>query len=330
MVFIIAEAGVNHNGSLEAAKKMVDVAVEAGADAVKFQTYIPEKVISKFAKKAEYQVASTGDDESQLDMVRKLWLSFDSFRELSDYCGEKGILFLSTPFDIPSLQFLDALGLPYIKVPSGEITNLPLLLEVAKTKREVILSTGMSDLGEIAFARDILLSNGCPKVSLLHCNTEYPTPYEDANLRAMDSIRERFGGTVGYSDHTLGIEVPVAAVARGAEIIEKHFTLDKTLPGPDHSCSAEPQELAQMVRSIRNVEKALGTGVKKASASETKNIAVARKSIVAARDIRKGEILSAENLDVKRPGDGISPIRWNEVVGTAAVRDFAGDEQIEL
>ncbi len=329
-VYIIAEAGVNHNGSLDLAKQLVDAAARAKADAVKFQTFIPEKVISVYAKKADYQVARTGGGESQLDMVRKLWLSYDSFVELAAYCADKGIQFLSTPFDLPSLDFLLSLDMPVIKVPSGEITNLPLLLAVARSGKPVILSTGMSALDEIAFARDILLQNGCPDVSLLHCNTEYPTPYEDANLRAMDAIRTAFGGTVGYSDHTLGYEAPVAAVALGAQIIEKHFTLDRTMEGPDHSCSLEPNELAAMVSAIRNVELALGTGDKIPSPSEQKNKSVARKSIVAARAIRAGEVLDESMLDVKRPGDGISPIRWFEVIGQTAKRDFAFDEQIEM
>lgn len=329
-VFIIAEAGVNHNGSLDLAKKLVDAAAAAKADAVKFQTFIPEKVISVFAEKAEYQKTSTGAEESQLDMVRKLWLSYDSFRELADYCREKGIQFLSTPFDLPSLDFLLSLDMPVIKVPSGEITNLPLLLAVAKSGKPVILSTGMSELREVAFARDALLENGCPSVSLLHCNTEYPTPFEDANLRAMGALRAYFGGPVGYSDHTLGIEAPIAAVALDAEIIEKHFTLDRTMEGPDHACSLEPDELAAMVSAIRNVERALGSGVKAPSASERKNMAIARKSIVAARTIHAGERFDETNLDVKRPGDGVSPTRWFEVVGRTAKRDFAPDEKIEL
>ncbi len=329
-IYIIAEAGVNHNGRFELAKQLIDAAVAAGADAVKFQTFIPEKVVSVFAEKAAYQKASTGAQESQLDMVRKLWLSYDSFRALAAYCREKGIQFLSTPFDLPSLDFLLSLEMPLIKIPSGEITNLPLLLAAARAKKPVILSTGMSDLDEIAFARDTLLQNGCPSVSLLHCNTEYPTPFEDANLRAMDTLRARFGGPVGYSDHTLGIEAPVAAAALGAQIIEKHFTLDRTMEGPDHSCSLEPDELAAMVRSVRHIELALGSGVKAPSASERKNMAIARKSIVAARAIKAGERFDETNLDVKRPGDGVSPTRWFEVIGQTAKRDFAADEKIEL
>jgi N-acetylneuraminate synthase len=329
-VFIIAEAGVNHNGSLELAKKLVDAAAAANADAVKFQTFIPEKVMSVFAQKAEYQIAATGGDESQIEMIRRLWLPYESFEELAYYCQEKGILFLSTPFDITSLEFLMTLDMPTIKVPSGEITNLPLLLRVAKTGKPVILSTGMSVPDEIKYARSILLENGCPEVSILHCNTDYPTPYEDANIRAMLDIKQRFGGVVGYSDHTLGIEAPIAAVALGAEIIEKHFTLDKTMDGPDHSCSLEPGELCAMVSAIRNVEKALGSGVKDVTDSEKRNMDIARKSIVAARDIKAGEIFDETNLEVKRPGDGISPTKWFNVIGQAAKRDFVADEKIEL
>ncbi len=329
-VFIIAEAGVNHNGDIELAKKLVDAAVEAGADSVKFQTFIPENVISEFAEKAEYQVASTGGDESQLDMVRKLQLTFDQFRDLQAYCSEKGIMFLSTPFDLESLDFLDSIGMPIFKIPSGEITNLPLLLRAAELKKPIILSTGMSTLDEVSEARRILLDNGCPEVTLLHCNTEYPTPFEDANIMAMLNLRDEFGGKVGYSDHTLGIEAPVAAVALGAEVVEKHMTLDKTMPGPDHSCSLEPQEMKAMVCAIRNIEKALGTGRKEPSESEKKNMAIARKSIIAKCDIKKGEVLSEENLTVKRPGDGVSPMKWFDIIGTTAVRDFRRDEKIEL
>lgn len=329
-IFIIAEAGVNHNGDILLAKKLIDAAVEAEADAVKFQTFIPEKVISTFAEKAEYQKETTGGDESQLDMVRKLWLSYDSFVELDAYCKSKGIMFLSTPFDIPSLDFLMTLNIPYIKIPSGEITNYPLLMAAAKKKLPVIMSTGMSTLEEIAFAQKILLDNGTPEVALLHCNTEYPTPFEDANIKAMLAIKERFGGKVGYSDHTLGIEAPIAAAALGAEIIEKHFTLDRTMEGPDHSCSLEPSELKAMVSAIRNIEKALGSGEKAPSLSETKNMDIARKSIVAARNIKAGEVFSEENLDVKRPGNGISPIKWFDVIGKTASRDFVADELIEL
>ncbi len=329
-VFVIAEAGVNHNGDLDLAKKLVDAAVQANVDAVKFQTFIPEKVISTFAQKADYQKETTGAEESQLDMVRKLWLPYESFQELAAYCKNRGILFLSTPFDIPSLEFLMTLRMPVIKVASGEITNLPLLLAIAKTRRQVILSTGMSELDEVEYARQTLAANGCPGVALLHCNTDYPTAFEDANLSAIYTLRSRFGGTVGYSDHTLGIEAPIAAVAMGADIIEKHFTLDKTMQGPDHSCSLEPDELCAMVAAIRNIERAMGSGVKAPSISERKNMIAARKSIVAACAIKEGEPFTEQNLDVKRPGDGIAPTRWFEVLGHTAKRDFAPDEQIEL
>lgn len=329
-VFIIAEAGVNHNGDVNLAKQLIDEAVRAKVDAVKFQTFIPEKVISTYAKKADYQIEATGGDESQLDMIRKLWLPYESFEELASYCRNQGILFLSTPFDIPSLDFLMSLGMQTVKIPSGEITNLPLLLAVGKTRKPVIMSTGMSELDEIDYARKTLLDNGCPSVALLHCNTDYPTAFADANLRAMHAIKARFGGVVGYSDHTLGIEAPIAAVALGAEMIEKHFTLDKNMPGPDHSCSLEPNELCALVRAIRNIEQALGSGIKQPSASELKNKTVARKSIVAACGIKAGEPFTKQNLDVKRPGDGISPNRWFEVLGLSAKRDFTADEQIEL
>ena len=328
--FIIAEAGVNHNGNVSLAKKLIDAARGAGADAVKFQTFIPENVISIFAEKAPYQKQSTDANESQLDMIKKLRLSFEQFIELSEYAAKKGIMFLSTPFDIDSLEFLETIDMPIIKVPSGEIVNLPLLLAVAALQKPVILSTGMSTMEEIRFARKTLLDNGAEKVSLLHCNTEYPTPFKDANLRAMLALKREFGGEIGYSDHTLGIEAPIAAVALGAEIIEKHFTVDKTLEGPDHSSSLEPDELAQMVLAIRNIEEALGNDEKIPTASEMKNIDIARKSIVAGRDIMAGEVLTKNNLAVKRPGNGISPTCWFDVIGTKAVRDFKYDELIEL
>ncbi len=329
-IYIIAEAGVNHNGDPGLAEKFVDAAAEAGADAVKFQTFIPEKVMSVYAKKAEYQAAATGGDESQIEMIRKLWLPYDAFTGLCGRCRERGIDFLSTPFDIPSLEFLLTLDMRYIKVPSGEITNLPLLMRVAAAKKPVIMSTGMSEMGEIEYAEKVLRDGGCPEVTLLHCNTEYPTPFEDANIRAMLTLKQRFGGRVGYSDHTLGITAPIAAAALGAEVIEKHFTLDRSMDGPDQSASLEPDELKAMVKAVREVEKALGSGVKTVSKSERKNMDIARKSIVAARDIKKGETLSEDNLDVKRPGSGVSPTRWFEVLGTKAVRDFSADELIEL
>ncbi len=327
---IIAEAGVNHNGSLELAKKMALVAKECGADVVKYQTAVPELVISKFAQKAEYQKETTGDAESQLEMVRRLHFSFDAHRELKEYCDSIGIQYLSAPFDIPSVQFLGTLGLPYIKVPSGEITNLPYLEEVGKLKIPVILSTGMSTLDEIENALDILENNGATGVTILHCNTEYPTPYEDANLSAMLELADQFGLPVGLSDHTKGWECDVAAAAFGAAVIEKHFTLDKNMEGPDHKASLEPDELKAMVTAVRNIEKAMGDGEKKVSRSEAKNKPIARKSIVAARPIQAGEEFTAENLTTKRPGDGISPMRWYEVLGTKACRDFAEDEKIEL
>ena len=328
--FIIAEAGVNHNGDISVARNLIDAAAISGADAVKFQTFIPENVISVFAEKADYQKESTGADESQLEMIKKLYLSFDQFIILSEYAKQKGILFLSTPFDIDSLDFLETLDMPVIKVPSGEIINLPLLIAIAALQKPVILSTGMSTLEEIRFARNTLLSGGAEKVSLLHCNTEYPTPFEDANLLAMNALKKEFGGEVGYSDHTLGIEAPIAAVALGASIIEKHFTLDKTMDGPDHACSLEPDELKSMVAAIRNIEIALGRRVKAPTESESKNISIARKSIVAARDILTGEEFTKHNLAIKRPGNGISPTKWFEVIGKTAKRDFIFDELIEL
>ncbi len=327
--FIIAEAGDNHNGSRELAFRLIDKAVEAGADCVKFQTFITEEIISKRAEKAEYQKAATGSDESQYQMVKKLELSFEQFRELQKYAEERAITFLSTPFDIPSVEFLDSINIPCFKIPSGEITNLPYLIKIAETGRDVIMSTGMAELNEIESAINILREHGSGDISLLHCNTEYPTPYEDVNLRAMLTLKEKFGVRVGYSDHTQGIEVPIAAVALGAEIIEKHFTLDHNMEGPDHKASLEPDELKQMVDGIRKTEKALGNGIKTASPSEKKNIQIARKSIVARRNIEKGEILTEENLAVKRPGNGISPMRWYEVIGTNAIRDFSEDEMIE-
>ena len=331
-VFVIAEAGINHNGSIELAKKLIDVAVKAGADAVKFQTFRAESIISKFAPKANYQKETTDLKESQLDMVKKLELSYDDFEELYNYCKEKGIIFMSTPFDIESARFLKDLGLEILKIPSGEITNYLLLREIGSYGMEVILSTGMADLGEIEDALDVLIEAGTPreKITILHCNTEYPTPYKDVNLKAMLTIKEAFKVKVGYSDHTLGIEIPIAAIALGAEVIEKHFTLDKKLPGPDHQASLEPEELKKMIEAIRNVEKALGTGIKKPSDSERKNLPIVRKSIVAKRNIKKGEMFSEENLTVKRPGTGISPMRWNEVIGKRASRDFEKDEVIDL
>lgn len=329
-IFIIAEAGVNHNGDIQLANKLIDAAKSAGADAVKFQTFKAESVVSKIAQKAEYQKRTTGTDESQLEMVKRLELSFCDFKKLKKYCEEKEILFLSTPFDFDSIDFLESLEMPIYKVPSGEITNLPYLMKIARIGKPVIMSTGMSDLDEVGSALDVLRDNGAGTITLLHCNTQYPTPFEDANIKAMLTLKERFGVAVGYSDHTLGIEAPIAAVALGATVIEKHFTLDKNMEGPDHKASLDPHELKAMVTSIRNIEVALGDGIKRPSKSETPNKEVARKSIVARRNIVKGEIFTEDNLTVKRPGNGISPIKWFEVLGKKATRDFCEDELIEL
>lgn len=327
---IIAEAGVNHNGKLELALEMVHKAAEMGADIIKFQTGIAELLISKFAEKAEYQKRTTGAGESQLDMVRRILLPLDDFKLIKAECEKTGIRFLSTPFDSVSIDYLHDIGVSLWKIPSGEITNLPYLMKIAAFRQPVILSTGMSELKEIEAAVTVLKEGGCDDITLLHCTTEYPALYEEVNLRAMNTMREHFGVEVGYSDHTPGIEVPVAAVAMGATVIEKHFTLDRSMEGPDHKASLEPDEFAKMVSGIRNIEKALGTGEKKPASSEIKNKAIARKSIVAKRAIQKGEILSEENVTVKRPGSGISPMRWFEVLGTTALRDFEEDELIEL
>ena len=329
-IFIIAEAGVNHNGDIRLAKKLIDAAAESKADAVKFQTFIGEKIISRGTDKANYQKKTTDASESQLDMIKKLELSFDDFRELKSYCERKGILFLSTPFDIDSARFLNEIGMEIFKIPSGEITNYPLLKIIGQFQKKVIMSTGMSESAEIERAMDVLKECGTEDISLLHCNTQYPTPMEDVNLRAMLQLKNKFHVPVGYSDHTLGIEVPAAAAALGAAIIEKHFTLDKNMEGPDHKASLEPEELAKMVESIRNVETALGDGEKKVTDSEKENIYVARKSIVAAAPIKQGDIFTEENITVKRPGTGISPMRWNEILGQTADRDFEADELIEL
>ncbi len=326
---IIAEAGVNHNGSLEMAKKMIDTAHACGADIVKFQTAKLDSLVSKNARMADYQKKNTGVEESQKDMLKKLLLRFEDFAELAGYCKEIGIVFLSTPFDIESIHFLDPMQ-DIWKVPSGEITNYPYLIEIAKTGKKVILSTGMAELQEIGDAIQVLKSNGTDDITILHCTTQYPAPVKDVNLNAMKMLREKFGYPVGYSDHTQGIEVDIAAVALGAAVIEKHFTLDRNLPGPDHLASLEPQELKAMVDGIRKVELALGTGEKKLSRAELENRSVARKSIVAKRNIRAGEILTADNITTKRPGTGISPMRWDEVIGTGAVRDFEEDDLIEL
>lgn len=329
-VYIIAEAGVNHNGSFDLACRLVDAVKRAGADCIKFQTFISKNLVSHNAQKADYQKASTGKTDSQLEMIKKLELSFSDFEKLKGYCENVGIRFLSTPFDLESIAFLDTLDMPFWKVPSGEITNLPYLLAIAKTKKPVVMSTGMCEMDEIQAAMDVLKTNGAPAITLLHCNTEYPTPFEDVNLNAMKTMREHFGVDVGYSDHTKGIEVPIAAVALGATVIEKHFTLGRNMEGPDHKASLEPDELTVMVTCIRNIEKALGNGVKTVSPSEKKNLAIARKSIVACRTIKAGELLTEENITVKRPGNGISPIHWFDVLGQKAKQDFAEDELIEL
>lgn len=331
---IIAEAGVNHNGSLDLAKQLVKKAFEAGVDYVKFQTFKSEKVVSKNAKKADYQIENTGKkEESQLEMVKKLELSYEDHQVLIDYCNELGLKFFSTAFDFDSIEYLHLLGLGLWKIPSGEVTNYPFLKRIAAYNEKTILSTGMCDMEDVRAAVDALYKNGLSKENLilLHCNTEYPTPFEDVNLKAMDALRKEFGVEVGYSDHTKGIEVPIAAVALGATVIEKHFTLDRTLPGPDHKASLEPDELKALVSAIRNIEKAVGgDGTKHVSESERKNIAIARKSIVAACDIKAGEVFTEENLTVKRPGSGISPMRWEEVLGMKAKRNFNEDELIEL
>ena len=328
-VFIIAEAGVNHNGSLDLAKKLVDRAVDADVDCVKFQTFNPADLVTNVASKADYQKKNTNNTESQLEMLKELSLEEDEFVSLKEYCDIKGILFLSTPFDLESIDFLETLGCDRWKVPSGEITNYPYLVKIAKTGKPIIMSTGMSTIDEIRQVLEVLRQNGSGEISLLHCNTQYPTPYEDVNLRAMLTLRDEFGVTVGYSDHTPGIEVPIAAVAIGAQIIEKHFTLDRNMEGPDHKASLEPDELRTMVASIRNIEKAMGSSEKRVTESEKENIAVARKSIVAKTGIKKGDILSEGNITTKRPGTGISPMEWNEVIGTRAIRDFEVDELIE-
>ena len=330
---IIAEAGVNHNGDIAKAKALIDKGAEAGVDYVKFQTFKAEKLVTKQAQRASYQDKNTQNNDSQYEMLKKLELSQALHQELMDYCNQKGVKFLSTGFDSESLVFLAQLGITIAKVPSGEITNLPYLRQVASLFPEVILSTGMATIDEIKDAVKVLIDNGVSKdkITILHCNTEYPTPMEDVNLKAMLHIQRELGLPIGYSDHTLGIEVPIAAVALGATVIEKHFTLDKTLPGPDHKASLEPNELKAMVSAIRNIEKAIGgSGLKEVSKSEEKNKPIARKSILASTDIKKGNIFTPENLTVKRPGTGISPMQWDEVIGKTAKKDFEEDDLIEL
>ena len=334
-VTIISEAGVNHNGDINLAYRLIDAAKECGVDIIKFQTFNPKSIVSKFAQKAEYQKKNTGNNDTQLAMLKKLALSNEAFIELKSYCDKIGIVFLSTPFDLESIDFLNSISCKLWKIPSGEITNYPYLVKIAQTGYPIIMSTGMCYTEEIESAIKLLKENGSDDISLLHCTTEYPAPFEDVNLKAILSLKERtmkehFCVKVGYSDHTKGIEIPVAAVAMGAEIIEKHFTLDRNMEGPDHKASLEPHELKAMVDAIRNIEKAIGNGIKVPSKSEVKNIAIARKSIVAKRDIKVGEKLTEENITTKRPGNGISPMRWNEILGTIAKRDFSEDELIEL
>jgi N-acetylneuraminate synthase len=332
-VIIIAEAGVNHNGDINKAFKLIDVAVNAGVDYVKFQTFKAENLVSRIAKKADYQIENTqNDSDNQLEMLKKLELSHAQHEQLIQYCEEKKIKFFSTAFDLTSLDFLAKIGLKIVKVPSGEITNLPYLKKAASLFEEVIISTGMAMMDEIKDALNVFLDAGIAKdkITILHCNTEYPTPMKDVNLKAMLAIEKEFGVKVGYSDHTLGIEVPIAAVALGATIIEKHFTLDKNLPGPDHAASLEPQELLAMCKAIRNIELALsGNGVKEPSESEMKNIVIARKSIVAKVNIEKGTVFTEENITTKRPGNGISAMKWDEVLGKTAMRNFNEDDLID-
>jgi len=329
---IIAEAGVNHNGDMELAKQLIDVAAEAGADFVKFQTFKADRLATRTAKKADYQNESTDIKESQYEMLERLELTLDMHKELIAHCAMRNIRFFSTGFDVESLDMLASLGLDSFKVPSGEITNLPYLRHVGLISKSVILSTGMANMGEIEAAIEVLEQAGVVRtnITVLHCTTEYPTPMREVNLRAMQSIQKAFGVAVGYSDHTVGIEVAIAAVAMGASVIEKHFTIDRNLAGPDHKASLEPNELKSMVTSIRNIEFALGDGVKRITPSEAKNKPIARKSLVAKCAISRGDVFTAENLTVKRPGSGVSPMRWDEVIGRIASSDYSADDLIEL
>tara|TARA_B100001564_G_C20644279_1_gene673685 strand:+ start:706 stop:1713 length:1008 start_codon:yes stop_codon:yes gene_type:complete len=331
-ILIIAEAGVNHNGDLDLAKQLIDVAADAGADLVKFQTFNADRLVTREAKKSDYQSSATGSAETQHQMLSRLELSANMHRELIAYCATRNIGFFSTGFDIESVDFLISLGINHFKIPSGEITNLPYLRHIGQFSKPVIISTGMATMGDIEAAIDVLVQAGTTRslITVLHCTTEYPTPMSEVNLHAIQSIRAAFGVTVGYSDHTAGIEVAIAAAALGATVIEKHFTLDKSLPGPDHKASLEPDELKTMVSAIRNIEMALGDGIKRLTPSEAHNKPVARKSLVASKAIKAGEVFSTENITVKRPGTGISPMNWDAVIGGKAVRDFAIDELIEL
>ena len=331
-VLIIAEAGVNHNGSIKIAKQLIDAAADAGVDYIKFQTFRTEKLVSKTAPKADYQIQNTGNDNSQYNMLKRLELSENDHWELIDYCNKRNVKFFSTAFDIDSVSFLYRLGLSQWKIPSGEITNFPYLCAIGKTRQPVILSTGMANLQEIEEAIKVLVQFGTTKeeITLLHCTTEYPAPKNEVNLLAIQTLKNHFGLNVGYSDHTQGIEIPVAAVALGATVIEKHFTLSRDLEGPDHKASLEPNELKQMVQYIRNIDKALGNGVKIPSENEKKNIAIVRKSIVAARNIVRGEKFTEDNITTKRPATGISPMQWEDIIGKEASKDFLQDEQIKI
>tara|TARA_B100000029_G_scaffold516583_1_gene631437 strand:- start:3219 stop:4226 length:1008 start_codon:yes stop_codon:yes gene_type:complete len=330
-IIIIAEAGVNHNGSIPMAKEMIDVAADAGADLVKFQTFTAEKLVIKTAKKADYQKNSSDQTESQFQMIKKLELSRNDHEILLEHCNKNNIQFLSTPFDRQSINLLDEINIPFFKIPSGEITNLPYLRHIGGIGKPVVISTGMATISEVKNAMSILLDAGIKQndITVLHCNSEYPSPMKDVNLKAMQTLENELGVKVGYSDHTLGIEVSVAAVAMGAKVIEKHFTLDRNLYGPDHGASLEPSELKEMISAIRNIERALGDGVKKPSQSEIKNLLISRKSIVSKRPIKKGELFSKENLTVKRPGNGISPMKWDEILGSVSIRDYLKDELIQ-
>ena len=329
-VLIIAEAGVNHNGDIETAKKLAYVAKECGADLVKYQTIDLDSIVSNNAPMADYQKNNIGKSESQKEMLRKLVLSYDEFVELKNYCDEIGIKFLSTPFELKSVDFLEELGCEMWKIPSGEITNYPYLIKIARTGKPIIISTGMSTIEEIDECINLLRTNGATDITILQCNTQYPTDFIDANVKAMVTLKERYGTNVGYSDHTRGIIVPVMAVALGATVIEKHFTLDKNMEGPDHKASLEPSELKEMISAVRNAEEALGTGEKIPSASECKNKEVARKSIVAKKRIKKGELFTESNITTKRPGTGISPMKWKDIIGTASEYDFEEDDLIKI
>lgn len=329
-VFVIAEAGVNHNGDIKIAKQLIDTASEVGADAVKFQTFQADSLVCRTAKKANYQLETTDKAETQYDMLKKLELTQQMHKELIEHCVKKNIMFLSTPFDLESIKLLSELGMQIYKIPSGEITNLPYLREIAKQHKKIILSTGMSSMDEVKAAVKILKDNGAEDITLLHCNTQYPTPISDVNLLAMVKMQEETGLSVGYSDHTQGIEIPIAATALGATVIEKHFTLDKNMEGPDHKASLEPHELKQMIQGIRKIEAALGSKIKQVSESEKENLIIARRSIVAAMEIKKGEEFTEVNLTTKRPGNGINPMKWDEIIGCKANKSYEIDELIQV